>query len=138
MIEYKTRAITITLRPNGIIHVSNNEDWNELDTLESTQENITLLKEVFDGQPDRCLLFEMPNRHVRKELLDCYQRAEWGEVAIALLLTSYGAKIVGNLYLKLSKNKPNEAGRVVPTKLFSNEEIAETWLLEQVKAQKNK
>ena len=71
-------------------------------------------------------------------MLDCYQRAEWGEVAIALLLASFGAKVIGNLYLKLTKNKPNEAGRVVPVKLFTKKEVAEEWLLGEIAKNRTK
>ncbi|CAA6804824.1 MAG: Unknown protein [uncultured Aureispira sp.] len=138
MKEYKTGALTITLRPDGIVHASNNEDWTDPDTLTTIKKDIAAIKEVFGGQPNRAILFEVPNRHIEKKLLDCYQAAEWGEVARALLLTSYGAKVIGNLYLKLSKEKPNEAGRIVPMKLFTKKEVAEAWLFEQIDAAENK
>lgn len=122
-------SIVVILRNDGIVEIINNEEWNQPDTLEVAQKDTSIVKEVIAGRPNHCILIEVPSRYASKEVLQHYQSVELGEVARALLLNSFATKVVGNLYLKLSKGKPNEAGRVVPTKLFTKKEEAVKWLL---------
>ncbi|WP_052592422.1 hypothetical protein [Aureispira sp. CCB-QB1] len=131
MIEYKTRAMTFILREDDIVELVNNQDWKESDTLEIAVENMMMVKKAIDGK-SRGFLVNVPNRYVSKELLHYYQNVEVGDVARALILNSFAAKIVGNLYFKLSGGKPNETGRIVPTKLFNNRKQAIEWLLDEI------
>lgn len=125
-------STVIILRNDGIVEVVNNEEWDQPDTLEVAQKDTSIIKEVIGDRPNQCILIEVPSRYASKEMLEHYQSVELGEVARALLLNSFATKVVGNLYLKLSKGKPNEAGRVVPTKLFTKKEEAEKWLLQEM------
>lgn len=129
--KIKGNGIIVVLRSDGIVDILDNKKWKQQDTLKTVREDTTLMKKVIDGQPNRSILIEVPSRYVSREILNHYQSVELGEVARALLLNSFAAKVVGNLYLKLSKEKPNEAGRIVPAKLFRKKEKAVEWLLEQ-------
>ncbi|CAA6816756.1 MAG: Unknown protein [uncultured Aureispira sp.] len=130
--EFKTRALTIIVRPNGIVELLNNEGWNDADTIEVAQENIAMLKKAVNGQA-RGMLSHMPSTYMSKEVLECYENAEIGEVASALLTTSFGSKIVGNLFLKLTGKSSSRLGQgKTPIKIFTKKEDAEKWLLEQL------
>lgn len=128
--ELETRALKIVVRPDNIIELTTKPDWNQPDTVEVALENIEMLKKAVDGQP-RAMLSYVPSTYMSKEVLECYEKAEVGQIASALITTSFGAKIVGNLFIKVGgalsggKNK-------APTKLFSNREDAEKWLLERI------
>jgi len=127
--EFKTRALTIIVRPNGIIELLNNEGWEDADTIEVAQENIAMLKVAVNGQV-RGMLSHMPSTYVSKEVLACYEESEIGEVASALLTTSFGSKIVGNLFLKLTGKSTGQGKR--PIRVFTKKADAEKWLLEQI------
>lgn len=135
MKEYRTEEMTIVLRDNGIIELISNKDWQGVGTLENAIEIMSIIKGLTKNEVRGCLV-EVPNRHASKEVLAYYQNTEAGAIAQALLLNSFGAKVMGNLYLQLFGGKPNEAGRVVPIKLFTKKEDAITWLLEKLKENK--
>lgn len=135
MKSYKTRAVTVILRPDEIVEVVNNKDWIGADTMDVVEEVFSMLKKVIDNKP-RGLLFETPNKHYSREAVNYTNQIEVGDVARAIVLSSFGAKVMGNLYLKLTGGKPNETGRVVPVKLFSDKEEAVKWLLEEMKKSK--
>lgn len=124
------------LRIDNIVEVLDNKEWDQPDTLEVAKEDVAMLRQLIDGRPDICLLIEIPNRHTSKEILNYYQQMDMGEVARAMIIDSFAAKLIGNLYLKVSKGKPNEAGRVVPTKLFRKKDEAEKWLLDRMEKHK--
>lgn len=136
MKEYKTKAATIFLRPDDIIEYTINKEWNQAETLDLAKETMEIIKKLVDGQV-RAFLVEVPKHYTPREVLNYYQYVETGDVARALVLNSFATKVMGNLYLKLSKGKPNEAGRVVPTKLFTKKEEAEEWLLEEIEKNKS-
>ena len=130
--QFKTRALTIIVRPNGIVELLNNEDWNDPDTVEVAQENIAMMTKAVNGKA-RAMLSHMPSTYMSKEVLQCYEKSEIGEVASALLTTSFGSKIVGNLFLKLTgKSSTRGASGKAPVKIFKKKEEAEAWLLEQI------
>jgi hypothetical protein len=130
--EFKTRALTIIVRPDEIIELLNNENWNDPDTVEVAQENIAMLTKAVNGKA-RAMLSHMPSTYISKEVLECYENAEIGEVASALLTTSFGSRIVGNLFLKLTgKSSTRIANGKAPIKIFGKKEDAEEWLLEQI------
>lgn len=136
VLELKGKTMTIVLRSDDIVETIENKGWDQPDTLEIAKGDLAIIRKVIDGQP-RGLLIETPSRYTSKVILDYYQNTELGAIARALILNSFAAKVVGNLYLKLSKGKSNEAGRIVPTKLFTDKEAGEKWLLKKIKEHKN-
>ena len=131
MTEYKGTAASVVLRSDGIIEFIPNEEWDQPDTLELATEILDIAKKLTVDQP-RGIIAVVPTRYLPKEILSYYQNTEVGDVARALVLDSFAAKVIGNLYFQLSKGKPNEAGRIIPTKLFTDKQIAIEWLLQQM------
>ncbi|WMX12896.1 MULTISPECIES: hypothetical protein [unclassified Aureispira] len=131
--EYKTKSITIKVRPDDIVEVTNNEEWENIDTIETATENAKVLKKAVNGKK-RGILSHMPDTYVGKEVLECYIKAEIGEVATALMTRSFASKVVGNIYLKLTGKKKNaeQESDKPPVKIFTKRELAEAWLLEQI------
>lgn len=125
-------TITIVLRKDNILEIVDNEDWNQADSLETVKKDTLLIQKIISGQT-KALLIHLPNRHTSKEILNHYQQTETGAVARGLLISSFATKVMGNLYLKLFGGKPNEAGRVVPVKLFTKREEGIEWLLGKLK-----
>lgn len=136
MKEYQTKSTRIILRSDGILELANRQDWNEPDTLEEAKETTDKIKEIV-GDQQLGFLVEAPSRYASKEILNHYRTVEMGGIASAVLLNSFAAKIVGNLYFKLSNGKPNESGRIVPTRLFTDKKEATKWLYEQLKKYKS-
>lgn len=128
--ELETRALKITVREDKIIELNTKESWNQPDTVEVALENIAMLKKAVDSG-GRAMLSYMPGTYVEKEVLECYKKADIGHVASALLTTSFGSRIVGNLFLKVIGS-----GDAVPTKIFTKKEDAEKWLISRI-AEKN-
>lgn len=120
--EYKTKSITIKVRPDDIVEVTNNEEWENIDTIETATENAKVLKKAVNGKK-RGILSHMPDTYVGKEVLECYIKAEIGEVATALMTRSFASKVVGNIYLKLTGKKKNaeQESDKPPVKIFTNE-----------------
>lgn len=127
--ELETRALRITVREDKIIELNTKESWNQPDTVEVALENIEMLKKAVEGG-GRAMLSYMPGTYVEKEVLECYKKANIGHVASALLTTSFGSRIVGNLFLKVIGT-----GDAVATKIFSKKEDAEKWLIKQINQQ---
>lgn len=133
MKELKTKALTIKIRPDGIVEMQTNEGWDQPDTVAIAEENIAMLKKAVNGKP-RALLSYMPNTYMSKEVMACYNKAKIGEVASAMLTTSFGSKVIGNAYLKLTGKsaKSSEVTGQAPVKIFSDKEDAELWLLSEI------
>jgi hypothetical protein len=125
-------TMTLFLRKDNIIEILDNEDWNKADTLEIIKKDTALIKKAINTQRNKALLIEVPNRHLSKEILNHFQEIETGAKARVLLLDSFATRVMGNLYLRLFGGKPNEEGRIVPTKLFTNKEEGVKWLLGQL------
>ncbi|MFK7799637.1 MAG: hypothetical protein AB8E82_19445 [Aureispira sp.] len=128
--ELETRAVTIKVRSNGIIELRVKKSWTDPDTVEVALENIEMLTKAVEAG-GRVILSFSPNTYLEKEVLGCYKKAKIGHVASAILVTSFGAKIVGNLFLKLIGS-----GNSVATKIFTKQENAEEWLLKQINGAK--
>jgi hypothetical protein len=133
--EFKTRALTITVRPDDIVDVVPNEGWVEPDTMEVAEENVTAMKKAVDGKP-RALLSRTPNMYLSKEVMKYYSEADVGEVATVMLTSSFGSKVVGNLFLKLTGKSRGSA----PIRIFSqaDKEQGIEWLLEEIEKAKKK
>ncbi|WMX12891.1 MULTISPECIES: hypothetical protein [unclassified Aureispira] len=138
--EYRTRALIIKVRPDDIVEILPNKEWTEPDTLEIAQENVAAMRKAVDGKV-RGLLSNTANTYLSKEVLKCYSEAEIGEVATAMLTTSFGSKIVGNLFLKITgKSKLTDGKRgQAPVKIFDEKKRDEAikWLLECIEKKKN-
>jgi hypothetical protein len=134
--EFKTRAMTIVLRSDNIVEMISNEEWDGIHTLEVAKENMIMVKKAIDGQP-RGLLVRIPKEYTNRDAIAHYQKVEVGDIARGMVLNSFAAKVAGNLYLRLTRDKPNEMGRVIPAKLFTDGEAAVEWLLEEIKKQKS-
>lgn len=135
MKECKTRAMTVVLRPDDIVELVENEDWTGADTVEVMEEISSMVTKVIDNQA-RGLLIKAPARHYSKEVMNHANAVEMGDVARAILLTSFATKLMGSLYIKLLGTKPNRTGRIVPIKLFTDKEAAVKWLLEEIEKSK--
>jgi hypothetical protein len=136
MKELKTKALTITIRPDGIVEMETNKGWDQPDTVAIAEENIAMLKKAVDGKP-RALLSYMPSTYMSKEVMACYNKGEIGEIASAMLTTSFGSKIIGNAYLKLTGKsaKSSEIQGQAPVKILSKKEDAVAWLLGEIAKQ---
>lgn len=132
--EFETRALRIVLRPDDIIELITKPDWNQPDTVDIALENIEMLKKAVDGKP-RGVLSYVPSTYMNKDVLACYEKADVGQVASALITVSFGAKVVGNLFLRVGATLSGGKNRE-PTKLFSNKSDAEKWLLERIAEKK--
>ena len=133
MKELKTKALTITIRPDGIVEMETNKGWDQPDTITIAEENVAMLKKAVGGKP-RALLSYMPSTYMSKDVMACYNKGEIGEIASAMLTTSFGSRIIGNAYLKLTGKsaKSSEAEGQAPVKIFSKKEDAVTWLLGEI------
>jgi hypothetical protein len=127
--EFKTKALTIIVRPDDIVDIIPNKDWTEPDTMEVARENVAAMKKAVDGKP-RALLSRTPSTYLSKEVMQYYSKAEVGEVATVILTNSFGSKIVGTLFLKITGKSRGAA----PIRIFSinDREDGITWLLEQI------
>ncbi|WMX12892.1 MULTISPECIES: hypothetical protein [unclassified Aureispira] len=134
--EYRTKALIIKVRPDDIVEIIPDKNWVEPDTLEIAKENVAAIRKAVDGKP-RGLLSENPNTYLSREVMNYYNEAYVGEVATAMLSTSFGSKIVGNLFLKLTGKSRGDA----PVRIFamSDRKAAIEFLLDEIaKAKKRK
>lgn len=122
-----------------ILSVQHIEKWEGEDNLETAKEVLKGIQSYMGTGALKGLLIIAPSLYKKKEILDEYQKTDVNEVARALVIHSFAAKVVGNMYLRVAKGKTNEKGRHVPTKLFTEKEKAVQWLKEKLEAhQKNK
>ncbi|MFK7798228.1 MAG: hypothetical protein AB8E82_12295 [Aureispira sp.] len=128
MEQYTSISSVVTLHPNGIVESKAREDWNEPDTIETVTAHALLIKKVIDGK-QRGLLVILPGLHMNRELLEVYNQTEMEEVAAAFLVNSFGAKVLGNLVLRIKK-------KGAPARLFTDRAAAEAWLLQFIAAEK--
>lgn len=120
----ETRSSYIVVRPNGVVVMTTKPDWNQPDTLEVAKQNIAALHQAIGGER-KGLLSHLANTHIAKDVLEYYQESNPGQVATALVTASFGAKVIGNLFLKIAVKR----NYTQPVKLFTKEEEAEEWLL---------
>lgn len=127
--EFKTRALTIIVRPDDIVDIIPNEGWTQPDTMEIAKENVAAMKKAVDGKA-RALLSRTPSTYLSKEVMQYYSKADVGEVATVILTNSFGSKIVGTLFLKLTGKSRGAA----PIRIFSmsNRDEGIEWLLEEI------
>lgn len=123
--EYRTDSMLLTVRTDHIVEITTPKDWTGADNLEQAKQNVALMCQVMKGKGMGTLAY-MPSTYIDKEVLEYYNSHESGEIATALLTTSFASKIIGNLVLKLSRSNTS------PIKIFTRRDKAEAWLLEQI------
>lgn len=127
--EYKTKELIITIRPDSIIEIKVRTDLEDGFTMEGAIENVKLLEKIIGNKP-RCVLVWMPDIYMKKDIIKYYNDFEQEFVTTALITKSFASKIIGNLFLTLrtrfvSMTKRNSN----PIKLFTSKEEADKWLL---------
>ncbi|MFK7799540.1 MAG: hypothetical protein AB8E82_18960 [Aureispira sp.] len=101
------------------------------DDVEAARQGIAGLIKFAEGPTRKGLLALLPPLYQKKEVLKLFQKADFNEAGVALIVKSFAGKIVGNMFVKIAQ-KPNDHGRVTPTKLFMDEAKAISWLREQI------
>lgn len=125
--------LIVFYREEHIIEVEQIHDWKGGD-LEGAEQAVEGLKVfVQDGKGLKGILIHSPSLYQSREVMYCYQQADLREAAKAILVKSFTQRLIGNVYMKVTRGKPNESGRIVASKLFTDEEKAMTWLRQQVK-----
>lgn len=125
--------LAMSWREEHITHIRQLTDLDKRNDLETAEISIKGLKSFMQAKERKGLLVTAPSLYQGKEVLNIYQQADLNEAARALVVNSFTAKLVVNMYLKLAKGKPNESGRIIPSKLFTNEEKAMDWLRKKIK-----
>jgi hypothetical protein len=121
---------------DSIVQVKYLENWKGEDNLETAQQVVDGIRSFANTKDRVGILFIPSSLYRRKEVLDFYQQQDINEIARAVVVKSYAAKLVGNMYLRLANGKPNENGRLILNRLFSNEEKAIVWLQQELKRHK--
>jgi hypothetical protein len=127
---------SIRWHDNHILRVEHLEDWKGEDNLDTAKEVVAGMQSYGATKPFIGMLVIPSSLYKKKEILDFYQQADINEVARALVINSFAAKLVMNMYFKIAKGKPNANGRYVTNKLFTNEEKAIIWLQQQISVHK--
>ena len=91
--------------------------------LDDAKENLSVIKKFGNGKPIPVLVDIRESKGGSKESRAYFASEEAGKIqsACALLVSSPLSRLIGNFFIGLNKTK-------FPTKLFSNEEEAITWL----------
>lgn len=127
--EYQTKELIVTIRPDKIIEIKAKEGLEEF-TMEGAIENVALLEKIIANRPS-CVIAWAPEKYMKKDIIKYYNDFEQGFVTTALIIKSFSSKIIGNLFITLrtrfvSKNKM----KTNPIKLFTSESEATEWLLD--------
>jgi hypothetical protein len=120
ILENETTKILI--RPDDIVEIYTKETWDQPDTVETALAAALLVKKAVGGKRRATLNF-VPSFYVRKEIVTAFNSVDAKQVAGAMVVDSFGAKILGNLALKFHKNS-------CPAKMFTQKAEAEAWLLQ--------
>lgn len=107
-------------------------DEKDSDDIESAKQIIDAIRPLFIPNKPQCFMVDAPTFYIDKKVLDHYNKTDYGEVARAIVMKSFATKVMGNMFMKLNKNKPTETGRIVPTRLFNAHEKAVEWLRKQM------
>lgn len=124
----KTRATKLIIRPDNIIESHSREDWNEPDSVETAREAALALQKITNTGTYAIMAFP-PNLYVKKEIIQAFLEIEIKKVAEAVVVKSFGARLLGKLALQIKKP-------ATPSKMFATKEEAEVWLLEELKKAK--
>ncbi|EDM75635.1 hypothetical protein PPSIR1_13360 [Plesiocystis pacifica SIR-1] len=117
-----TRTSVYSVRPDGIVVQRNLSDVTQ--TVEDARENVAAFNRIADGRK-RLLIVDARAFHSQESgVRDVYasEEAMRCTVAAAILTNMSGpGRVLANLFISLSAPK-------APTRLFTNEESAVTWL----------
>ncbi|BDS11752.1 hypothetical protein [Aureispira anguillae] len=130
--QYHTKEMTVTLRPDNILAVKINEGCNEL-TTEGTEECLqAMTKALALNDHPKAMIFWMAPFYVKKEVIKSYSTSEFDEVAVALVCHSYISKFVASVALKMRERftSSEHTNQNAPIKVFLKEEEAFEWLQE--------
>jgi hypothetical protein len=116
----ENKSTRVLVRPDHIVEVHIKASWDQPDTVETATASALLVKQGVGGQR-RATLFFLPNIYMKKEIVDAYSSIDIQSVASAMLVQSFGAKLIGNMALKISRRKH-------PSKVFTDQAEAEKWL----------
>jgi hypothetical protein len=117
-----------------IVHVAFVENWDGPDDIETARQVVEGARALIGTDRPRALLVTSAKLYKKKEVMEYYQHTDVNGVAVGLLISSFAAKVMGNLYLRIARNKPNVKGRITPLKLFTEEAAAVAWLRKEVAA----
>lgn len=123
--------LALAWREENIISVRQIHTLDVEDDVEAARQGIAGLIKFAEGPTRKGLLALLPPLYQKKEVLRLFQKADFNEAAVALIVKSFAGKIVGNMFAKIA-SKPNANGRITPTKLFTDENKAISWLREQI------
>ena len=73
---------------------------DRVETIEEAHETIAAIKKAIDGKV-RGTLSPMSNNYMSKEIMEIFKNNDSGECAAAIIATSFGAKVLGNFFIKL-------------------------------------
>jgi len=126
--QYQTKELHLILHPNNILEIYATEEGKGHLTVEEIDNNIAVVKEITNSKRVAVLIITS-SVYVKKEVLKEYSDLDFGVVASALVGTSFGAKLIGNLFLSLTSRFNTHKH---PTKMFTKKEVATQWLEEQL------
>ncbi|BDS11751.1 DUF7793 family protein [Aureispira anguillae] len=132
--EYHTKELTITVRPDDIIEIATNKNFKGEYSIEAVAENLATFEKAVDGKV-RATLLHFPDHYVKKEVMKGYANSEISTAATALFAKSFASKLIGNLFLSLRKRLV-QSRTIPPTKVFTDKKNAIEWLLKHIEAHK--
>ena len=121
MHEVATRTSTIRKESDSLVRVVILP--GAVQTLADAQENRTVMDRLITGRRFRALIDLRQMKSQDREAREYYTQPQHtpGLVAIALLIGSPMSRVIGNLYMGFNKSD-------IPTRLFTSEAEAITWL----------
>lgn len=135
--KYKTKEMTIILRPDNIVENRINDGITQL-TEAGIEENFRVFAKIATANDEpKGGLTIMPSFYVNKEILKKYTKAEiLVPVAYAIVTTSFSSRLVGNLFLTL-RQRFWASKDDYPIKLFYKREDAIKWVRGYIEQAKN-
>lgn len=130
MKQFTSKSSLATIHPNGIIEICQKQEWDQPETTEVAKDMAMMLKKAV-GNNIRGILYFPPNIYIQEEIIKAYTNVSIGHVAEAIVAESFATKLIANMLLKFRSNK-------LACKVFSKQEEAEQWLLEQISKAKMK
>jgi len=118
----QTRAMALRYIEDEIVEVSVAPGWNEMETSDVANENITAFIELVQGQKV-AVLVKMPNHHLLPEARQAYRDRSVPMHCIALVAPSSLKKLIASLLVStFGKRAP------APTKVFKARQEALEWI----------
>jgi hypothetical protein len=117
-----TRTARLWINEDGITYVATNSSVRH-ELLDDAKENVTTISRINGGKPTPVLVDIRSGQSIDREIRDYYSSKNGLLVikALALLVESPITQIMANIFINM--NQPS-----VPTRLFTSEAAAVTWL----------